>query len=154
MATSIIIDNTLISAVISAAVAILVACGTVIWTVKSNRKLEEEKLLRQKKEDLFSFYLDSLSIVYDLKQTSHNETKVISLARDVKKLSKKNLLKIKILSTLYFPALDGIELLDASTHTHRLIEDVCEGRAPEEKRYNEVMHYMNQLHGKILSLTR
>ncbi|WP_273974983.1 hypothetical protein, partial [Serratia ureilytica] len=61
-------------------------------------------------------------------------------------------MKIKILSTLYFPSLDGLELQDASTHTHRLIEDICEGRPPEEKKYNEVLHYMNKLHDKILSL--
>lgn len=152
MITQIKVDTTLISGLISAVIAILVACGTVIWTVRSNRKLENEKLLKQKKEELFSFYLDSLSIIYDLKQASYSETKLVSVARDVKEKLKSNLLKIKIISNLYFPALDWIELQDASTHAHRLIEDICEGREPEEKIYNEAMRYMNKLHNKILSL--
>ncbi|AKL42415.1 hypothetical protein AB188_18455 [Serratia marcescens] len=101
---------------------------------------------------MFSFYLDSLSIIYDLKQASYNETKLIYLARNVKEKLKSNLLKIKIISNLYFPELEWIELQDASTHAHRLIEDICEGREPEEKIYNEAMRYMNKLHNKILSL--
>ncbi|HFL5871480.1 MULTISPECIES: hypothetical protein [Serratia] len=142
----------LLELVIPASVSVVVACGTVIWTVKSNRKLENEKHLKQKKEELFTFYLDSLSIAYDLYQASHDETKVTSIANGVRETLKNNLLKIKTLSALYFPSLDGIDLQDASTYTHRLIKDICEGRSPEEKRYNEVLRYMNKLHEKILSL--
>ena len=50
METTITIDTTLISGVISAAVAILVACITVILILNSNKKLENEKYLKQKKE--------------------------------------------------------------------------------------------------------
>ncbi|MGQ6658914.1 hypothetical protein ACUNDO_17355, partial [Serratia sp. IR-2025] len=82
----------------------------------------------------------------------HDETKVTSIANGVRETLKNNLLKIKTLSALYFPSLDGIDLQDASTYTHRLIKDICEGRSPEEKRYNEVLRYMNKLHEKILSL--
>jgi len=83
METTITIDTTLISGVISAAVAILVACITVILILNSNKKLENEKYLKQKKEELFSFHLNSLSIVYYLYQASHKGKKATSISNSV-----------------------------------------------------------------------
>lgn len=55
MTTQLSIDTTIISTIISAAVAILVACVTVTLTLRSNRKLENEKHLKQKKKMFILF---------------------------------------------------------------------------------------------------
>ncbi|HEI9795058.1 TPA: hypothetical protein SLN52_003905 [Serratia marcescens] len=89
MTTPITIDTTLISGVISAAVAILVACGTVIWTTKSNRKLEEKKLKDAKKEELYlsiidmerAMYLYFVCVSHSYNKVEYN-TNAIDSARD------------------------------------------------------------------------
>lgn len=143
---------TLLELVIPASVSVVVACGTVIWTVRSNRKLENEKLLKQKKEDVYSVYLDILSVVYDLKQESYNETKVIILAKSKIGKVKNDIMRLTMLSRLYFPALDGIDMMDATTHVNHLMADICEGRNPNEKKYLDAMHFLNKLNSKITSL--
>ncbi|ELL0334881.1 hypothetical protein ACJ8LH_13050 [Serratia sp. CY49633] len=152
MTTQLSIDTTIISTIISAAVAILVACVTVTLTLRSNRKLENEKHLKQKKEDVYSVYLDILSVVYDLKQESHNETKVIILAKNKIEKVKNNIMRLTMLSRLYFPALDGVDMMDATTHVNHLMADICEGRNPNEKKYLDAMHFLNKLNSKITSL--
>uniref|UniRef100_A8GIM9 Uncharacterized protein n=1 Tax=Serratia proteamaculans (strain 568) TaxID=399741 RepID=A8GIM9_SERP5 len=121
-------------------------------TLRSNRKLENEKHLKQKKEDVYSVYLDTLSVVYDLKQESHNETKVIILAKSKIEKVKNDIMKLTMLSRLYFPALDGVDMMDAATHVNHLIADICEGRNPKEKKYLDAMHFLNKLNSKIISL--
>ncbi len=152
MTTTIAVDSTIISAVISAAVAILVACITVTLTLRSNKKLETEKHLKQKKEEVYSVYLDILSVVYDLKQESHNETKVIILAKNKIEKVKNDITRLTMLYRLYFPALDGADMMDAATHVNHLMTDICEGRNPKEKKYLDAMHFLNKLNSKIKSL--
>lgn len=143
---------TLLELVIPASVSIIVACGTVVWTTISNRKLEEKKNLKQKKEEVYSVYLDILSVVYDLKQENHNETKVIILAKSKIEKVKNDIMRLTMLSRLYFPALDGIDMMDAATHVNHLMADICEGRNPKEKKYLDAMHFLNKLDSKITSL--
>ncbi|MGK8664873.1 MULTISPECIES: hypothetical protein [Serratia] len=109
MTAPITIDTTLISGVISAAVAILVACGTVIWTTKSNRKLEEKKLKDAKKEELYlsiidmerAMYLYFVCVSHSFNKIEYN-IDVIDAARD------KAIAKMELITTVHFIEL-GIE---------------------------------------------
>lgn len=114
MTTPITVDTTLISGVISAAVAILVACGTVIWTVKSNRKLENEKLLKQKKEELYLSIIDMERAMYlYFVCVSHSFNKVeynidaIDAARD------KAFARVELITTVHFIELNIERAMEA-----------------------------------------
>ncbi|MGP2855152.1 hypothetical protein [Serratia bockelmannii] len=96
MATAITIDSTLISAVISAAVAIIVACGTVFLTNHSNNK----KLKNAKKEEL-------IECLYGLRSaTADYYYNIFSINRNdvLKSVEKKEILlaKISVILNIYF----------------------------------------------------
>lgn len=106
------IDTTLISGVISAAVAVLVACGTVIWTTKSNRKLEKEKLLNEKTEALVNeleLLRHSLSknFLIEVKEASMSpeeyfKTKVLNDSHIQEITTLNGFARCKLLCNLYF----------------------------------------------------
>lgn len=103
MTTAITIDTTLISGVISAAVAILVACVTVVWTTKSNRKLEDKKLKDTKKEELYLSIIDmerAMYLYFVCVSHSYNKVEynidVIDAARD------KAIARMELITTVYF----------------------------------------------------
>ncbi|MBH3048047.1 hypothetical protein I5R11_18860 [Serratia marcescens] len=111
MTTTITIDTTLISGVISSAVAILVACGTVIWTTVSNRRLEKTKLLQAKREEVLSLCEEMNEIIslkhFDSQGDKHitssgTASKAMDEIRSMASIEIKTN-KIKTINSIYFP---------------------------------------------------
>lgn len=137
MTTPITVDTTLISAIISAAVAILVACGTVIWITKSNRKLEENKLKNAKKEELFHAIIEINRAMYryyacfNLALNSKQfHLELIDEKRD------SAIARLGLLSNIYFNNLELSALLESIFKYEQ--ENVMQIRAPY---YNGSMTY-------------
>ncbi|EIV5186762.1 hypothetical protein [Serratia marcescens] len=98
-------DNTLISAVISAAVAIFIACVTVYWTKRSNRELENNKVLKQKKEELYLalYDLDEALSMYSRLFRRQSLTRLDIDDVDLKWSS--SLGRVNMIINIYFPSL-------------------------------------------------
>ncbi|MEL5573002.1 MULTISPECIES: hypothetical protein [Serratia] len=103
---------TLLELVIPASASIVVACGTVIWTVKSNRKLENEKLVATKREELvksleaFKYSTTkNLLLVFkeaEMSNEEHFESRVITESHINEITTPSALSSIKIICSLYF----------------------------------------------------
>ncbi|HEJ7039370.1 TPA: hypothetical protein SMF55_001083 [Serratia liquefaciens] len=110
MSTPITIDSTLIGALISAAVAVLVACGTVLWTNNSNNK----NLKKTKKEEL-------LDVLYTLKSVTIDYYAANDLEKTAKIIEKKelSLSKANIILHMYFSS-SGISFIETTNIVDKL----------------------------------
>ncbi|TXE27097.1 hypothetical protein [Serratia ureilytica] len=96
---------TLLELVIPASVSIVVACGTVVWTTRSNRKLEHNKVLKQKKEELhLALYdLDEALSMYSRLFRRQSLTRLDIDDVDLKWAS--SLGRVNMIINIYFPSL-------------------------------------------------
>ncbi|WP_164055860.1 hypothetical protein, partial [Serratia marcescens] len=96
---------TLLELVIPASVSIVVACGTVVWTTRSNRKLEHNKVLKQKKEELhLALYdLDEALSIYSRLFRRQSLTRLDIDDVDLKWAS--SLGRVNMIINIYFPSL-------------------------------------------------
>ncbi|WP_261427353.1 hypothetical protein [Serratia proteamaculans] len=143
----------LLELVIPASVSIVIACGTVIWTTVSNRRLEDKKIRSTKKEEIYSLFLRKLSFIYTLHIDEYKGSmKYMNIAKSLINENDEITLKITLLSRLYFPELDGADLIDSNFYTSYLIKDIASGRVLSEDRYTTTMNSLNKLVDKTLKL--
>jgi hypothetical protein len=143
----------LLELVIPASVSIVIACGTVIWTTVSNRRLEDKKIRSTKKEEIYSLFLRKLSFIYTLHIDEYKGSmKYMNIAKSLINENDEITLKITPLSRLYFPELDGADLIDSNFYTSYLIKDIASGRVLSEDRYTTTMNSLNKLVDKTLKL--
>ncbi len=119
----------LLELVIPASVSVVVACVTVIWTTKSNRKLEEKKLNDAKKEELFH-------TIIEINRAMYRYYSCFNLALNAKQFNlevideKRDgaIARLELLSNIYFKNLDLSALLDSIIKYEQ--ENVMQIRAP------------------------
>ncbi|HCR2977935.1 TPA: hypothetical protein ACLFK6_002475 [Serratia marcescens] len=152
MTTLITIDTTLISAIISAAVAIFVACITLVLTNRSNRKLESNKLKNIKKEELFDCHISLLSSLADSNNFNYErDTKIYSRHIESRKGNKEKIEKIKLLTQLYFTELDS-EYSEALNDFSTIDLLLSTNRRPKADLFFSTIGKMNVLSDKIINL--
>lgn len=97
--------------------------------------------------------LTKLSFIYDL-HTEDNKGS-FNHAHLAKSLINKNneiTLKITLLSRLYFPEVDNIDLQDANWHAYYLIKDIADNKTPADEKYTNAMYFINKFTDRILKL--
>lgn len=176
MATPITIDTTLISGIISAAVAIIVACGTVIWTTVSNRRLEKTKLLQAKREEVLSLCEDMNEIIslkhFDSEGDSHitssaTVSKAMDEIRSIASIEIKTN-KIKTINSIYFPEMKkccermtrNIVSFYSSVASMTAINSIFDSKEPRkhydtlmiDERYKDAKNSIKEYKENIISL--
>lgn len=96
---------TLLELVVPASVSIVVACGTVVWTIRSNRELEKNKVLKQKKEELYLalYDLDEALAMYSRLFRRQSLTRLDIDDVDLKWAS--SIGRVNMIINIYFPSL-------------------------------------------------
>ncbi|WP_344289859.1 hypothetical protein, partial [Microbacterium arabinogalactanolyticum] len=93
--------------VIPASVSIVVACGTVVWTVRSNRLLEKKKTLIVKKEELYGALISfNKSIVLYLTSIKNSSDRTLEKFEKADVLRDESFGKIEIICNMYFPEIN------------------------------------------------
>ncbi|HEI9850464.1 TPA: hypothetical protein SLN67_003527 [Serratia marcescens] len=152
MTTPITIDTTLISAIISAAVAIIVACVTLVWTNRSNRKLEASKLNNEKKEELFSNHQTLMAIIAEINTYNmRSSADILSIALSLEPKKDEAIRKIKLLTNMYFHGLDKY-YDDLIPQMHILFWHIRTKGNPGIEEFNSLFERLNSISEKILSL--
>jgi len=143
---------TLLELVIPASVSIVVACGTVIWTTQSNRRLEDIKLRNDKKESLFNSNQQLTIIVsklnsFDMKYS----VEIYRMAKELESSKDDEVKRIKLLTNLYFKFLDT-DFDAAILEVQAIFEELKSEKTPGLDAFMSATKKLNELSDKILKI--
>lgn len=147
-------DSTLQGALIGAGATLTAVIVAGLVNYLATQRQENKMIRLQKKEELYSHSLDISAFVYDLWLSRDiNEKEPINLAKKIKSDVNNRGLKLKIISRLYYPEIDGVDLINSLTHTNHLLKDLSEGKTLSDDRYTDTMKHLNIMSEKISKIT-